>query len=100
MCVAHTTITPSKQLPWIHMLVYHNCASFRVLSSTIHLYSEKMHYGLNTVAEVDDKIHYLGNELPNITTAVFAWEDLNGRSMTKEELRQVMIDNEILQQGK
>lgn len=78
------------------MIVYHNCTTFKILDTTIHLYSETMGYGYNTVAEVGDKIHYLGNEFPNITSAIFTWEALNNRLMTKAELRQVLIDNDIL----
>lgn len=78
------------------MIVYHECTTFKVLNLKIHLYAEKLAHGYNTVAEVGDKVHYLGNELPNITSAIFAWEDLHGRLMTKAELRQVLIDNKIL----
>lgn len=78
------------------MIVYHNCATFKVLESTIHLYAERMDYGYNTVAEVDDKLWYLGNEYPNLTTAIFAWEYINNRLLTKEELRQVLLDHKVL----
>ena len=78
------------------MIVYHSCANFKVLESQINLYSEKMDYGYNTVAEVDDKLYYLGNELPNITTAIFAWEYINNRLLTKEELRQVLLEHNVL----
>lgn len=78
------------------MLMYHNCTTFLILDLIINLYSEKLGDRHNTVAEMEDRVHYLGNELPNITSAIFAWEDLNGRLMTKEELRQVLKDNDIL----
>jgi len=78
------------------MILYHDCATFKVLGITIHLYSEKMAYGYSTVAEIDNTFHYIGNELPNITSAIFVWEELYSRSLTQEELRQVLKDNNIL----
>jgi hypothetical protein len=78
------------------MILYHDGIDFKVLDTTVHLYTEKFDYGYNTVAEVGDKLHYLGNEIDNITTAIFAWEDLHGRSLTPKELRQVLTDNQIL----
>lgn len=78
------------------MIAYHKCSTFKVLEATIHLYSEELEYGYSTVAEVDNQIHYLGNELPNITTAIFAWEYIFNRLLTKEELRRVLNEHNIL----
>lgn len=77
------------------MIIYHSATTYQILGQKVHLYSEQLGEVLNTVAEIGDKIHYLGNEFANLTTAVFAWEDLNGRPLTKEELRQVLNDNNI-----
>lgn len=78
------------------MILHHECITFWILGEAVHLYSEEMEYGHSTAAEVGDQLHYLGNELPNITSSIFAWEQLKGRSMTKEELCQVLSDNHIL----
>lgn len=77
-------------------LLYQGGQSFHILNDTITLYSEKMDYGYSTVAEIHDKLYYLGNELSNITTAIFAWEYVNNRLLTKTELQQVLIDHKIL----
>jgi hypothetical protein len=76
-------------------LVYLAGLSFQILGETIILYSEKMEYGYNTAAQIGDKIHYLGDELPNLSTAIFAWEYTHQRLLTKEELRQVMSQYNI-----
>jgi hypothetical protein len=81
------------------MIVYRDCTTFKVLDGKIHLYSEELQHGRNTVAEVNGRFHYLGIELPNIAAAIFAWQEVNGRDLTAEELRQVMIDNHLLSQG-
>jgi len=77
------------------MLLYRDGVSFKVMGEEIHLYSEDFESFQNTVAEIDGHFHYLGNEPPNITAAIFAWQEVNGRNLTNEELDQVLIDNQI-----
>lgn len=78
------------------MLVCHDCIPFKIMGQKINLYSEAMKYGLNTVADMGDHFHYLGNEVPNVLAAVFAWQEVNGRNLTSEELHQVMIENNLI----
>lgn len=84
------TIEPSQEV------VYQGGTVFQVLGSTIRLYSELMDYGYSTVAEIDGVIHYVGDEPPSLTTAIFAWEDTNNRFLTKEELRGVLKEHQLL----
>jgi hypothetical protein len=77
-------------------LVYQSGQSFKVLNDTIVLYSEQMPYGYSTVAEIGGKFHYLGGEFANLTTAIFAWEYVRGRLLTKEEMRQVLIEHNLI----
>ena len=81
------------------MIVCNDCVSFRILGQKINLYSEDLGYCLNTVADMGDHFHYLGNELPNVLAAVFAWQEVNGRDLTNEELRQVMTDNQLISEA-
>ena len=81
------------------MIVYRDCTTFTVLGGKIHLYSEDLQHGRNTVAEINGHFHYLGDELPNIAGAIYAWQDVNGRDLTNEELRQVFVDNNLISQG-
>lgn len=81
------------------MLVYKNYETFLVLGKEILLFSEELQHTRNTVAEVDGKYHYLGNEPSNIGSAIFAWQEINGRDLTNEELKQVLNDNNLLSQA-
>lgn len=81
------------------MLVYKNYSTFLVLGKEILLFSEDLDNTRNTIAEVDGQIHYLGNEPCNVASAIFAWQELNGRDLTSEELRQVLVDNNLLSQA-
>jgi hypothetical protein len=78
------------------MIVRNDCVSFKVMGQTINLYSEDFGYSLSTVADMGDHFHYLGNEHPNVTAAIFAWQEVNGRDLTNEELRQVLVENNLL----
>lgn len=77
------------------MLVHKDCITFTVLGKEINLISDETVYGLNTVAEIDEHYHYMSNEFSNIATAIFAWQEVNGRDLTSEELRQVLVDNHL-----
>lgn len=81
------------------MLLYRDCATFKVMNKEINIYSEDLENTRNTIAEIDDIIHYLGNEPPNVASAIFAWQEVNGRDLTNEELRQVLVDNNLLSQA-
>ena len=77
------------------MLVYKNYVTFSVLGKEINLISEEFDTGRNTVAEIDNSYYYMGNEYPSISIAVDAWQELNGRLLSNEELVQIMIDNKL-----
>jgi len=55
------------------MIVYKDYVTFTVLGEDIHLISDELDYGRNTVAEIKNRYHYLGNEYPTISAAIFAW---------------------------
>jgi hypothetical protein len=78
------------------MLIRNDCATFQILGQIIHLYSEDLGYGLNTVADMGDHFHYLGDEIPNAISAVLAFQDVNGRDLTDDEFHQVMVDNNYI----
>ncbi len=81
------------------MLVYKNCVAFVVMGDLINLISDETSYGRNTVAELNDRYHYLGNEFPSVAAAILAWQEINGRDLTNEELHQVMVDNHLISEG-
>jgi hypothetical protein len=78
------------------MLIRKDYITFQIMGKTINLYSEDMAHNKSTVAEIDEVLYYLGNENANISTAIFAWEETNDKRLTNEELRQTLIDNQLL----
>ncbi len=81
------------------MLVYKDYLTFAVMGKDIHLISDETAYGRSTVAEIDGRYYYMDNEPSNIATAVFAWQEVNGRDLTSEELHQVMVDNHLISEA-
>jgi hypothetical protein len=78
------------------MIVYKDYVVFTVLGEEIALISSETAYGQSTVAEINGQYHYLDNELPTIASAIFAWQELNNRDLTSDELHQVMTDNKLI----
>lgn len=78
------------------MIVYKDYVTFVILGEEINLISDETDYGRNTVAEIDGGFHYLGDEPANVASAVFAWQEVYGRDLSPEELRQVMVDNHLI----
>lgn len=81
------------------MLEYEGGIVFNVLGTRITLYSEELHYGINTVVSANNQYYYLGEQIPNIETIVCFWEELNNRKLDQQELDQVMIDNNLKSQA-
>jgi hypothetical protein len=82
------------------MIVHKAYVTFNVLGQDINIYSEELDRCRSTVAEVGSGyFHHLGDEQPTISAAVFAWQDVNGRDLSSDELRQVLIDNRLTSQA-
>lgn len=77
------------------MIVYKDYTTFTVLGQEINLVSDETDYGRNTVAEITDSYYYLGDEFPTVATAILAWQEVNGRNLTGEELHRVLLDNHL-----
>lgn len=78
------------------MIVYKKYATYKILEKEINIISEDLGDCYNTVAEIDSSFYYLGNEFPNVTAAVFAWQEYYNQELTDNELQQVMKDNNLL----
>jgi len=75
------------------MIPYKNYLSFKIKNKSVYLFSDETAYGLNTVAEIGGLKYFLGNERANISTAIFAFQELIGTTLSVEELKQIMMDN-------
>ena len=78
------------------MIVYKDYVVFTVLGEDIALISSETAYGQSTIAEINGQYHYLDNELPTVASAIYAWQEVNNRDLTNEELHQVMVDNRLI----
>lgn len=81
------------------MLVRKDCMSFTIMGEEVNLISDETAYGRNTIAEIGNLYHYLGDENSSIATAIFAWQEVKGRELTEEELRQIMLENHLISEG-
>jgi len=81
------------------VLIFRDYISFDILGQHIHLISNETCYGQQTVAEVDDCYHYLGHADWTLSTAILVFERIYGRELTKEEVNQVLRDNNFTSQG-
>ena len=81
------------------MLVYKDYLVFKILGEEINIISDETAYGRNTVVEIDKVFHYMGDEFPGVAAAIFAWQEVNGRDLTNEELHQILDDNKVLSQA-
>jgi hypothetical protein len=79
------------------MIVHQDYTTYLILGEEVHIISDIIDGVRNTVALFQDKIHYLGNEVDNLTAAIFAWQDINERLLSQEELKRVLYDNHITQ---
>lgn len=78
------------------MSMYKDDPTFIVMGQEITLIYDDGCYGPSTVADMDEFFYYMGNELPTIATAIFAWQE-NNRELTSQELRQTLIENGIIE---
>lgn len=81
------------------MSVYKDYTSYTIRGMKVGIITDETSHGRNTVAEINGKYHYLGDEFPGIAAAIFAWQEFFGEDLTNEELHQIMIDNHIISQG-
>lgn len=78
---------------------YKDDPTFIILGQEVVVISDDLDWGTNTVANIGDTFHYMGPEPNTLPTAIFAWQEINNRELTPEELRQVMIDNGAIMLG-
>lgn len=57
------------------MIVYDKFTKYAILNDNINIYSQNLpNNTLNTVAEIQDKYYYLGNQTNDMFTAISVWE--------------------------
>lgn len=82
--------------PDVEYELYRDAITFNILDIEVLLYSHDINGILNTVAEIDEDIYYLGENAPNILSAVEVFENFTNSKLSKEELQQVMLENNLV----
>jgi hypothetical protein len=77
-------------------IVFKDYKTFNILNCYINIVSEELNNFTNTLAEIDGQVYYLGEESYTISSAIFAWQEVNKRELTTEELVQVLKDNSLI----
>lgn len=80
-------------------LIYHKYQTFQVIDQTINIISEEFDTHFSTVAEINNTFHHLGNEQPNVSAAIFAYQEVFKQELTSEQLKQVLLINNITSQA-
>lgn len=78
------------------MIVYNNYQVFRILDEEVNIISDDTAYGRNTVVEINKIFHHMGDEFPGVAAAIYAWQEVNGRDLSNEELHRILEDNKLL----
>lgn len=81
------------------MIVYKNYQVVKILGEEVNVISDETAYGRSTVVEIDRVFHHMGEEFPGVAAAIYAWQEVNGRDLTNEELHQILEDNKVLSQA-
>jgi hypothetical protein len=74
---------------------YNTTIAFHILETKVALFASETTYGPMTVAEIDGFYYQLGDQPVNLSTAIRIWEFLADRLLTKQEIEQVLIDNDL-----
>lgn len=78
------------------MIVHDDGISYRIFDSEVKFYADETAYGWNVVAEFNDKYYNLGNESVGIELAVSFWQEQNDKILSQDELKQIMISNQLI----
>lgn len=81
------------------MIVYKNYQVVNILGEEVNVISDETAYGRSTIVEIGKNFHYMGEEFPGVAAAIYAWQEVNDRDLTNEELQQIMEDNSLVSQA-
>ena len=74
-------------------LLYKDCITFNILGDELNIFCNNTDYGRSTVAELNDQFYYLGDKPVDLTSALFAWENLLGKILSPTELEEITKNN-------
>lgn len=74
-------------------ILYKDYVTYNILGDELNLFSYETEYGRSTVAELGDRYYYLGDEPANLESALFIWQDMQGKILSLEEFEEVTNNN-------
>lgn len=74
---------------------YFDYKKYSIFNTNVFLFVSETEHGFQTVAEIDNIFHYLGDEYYSLETAIALWQTINKRALSREEMKQVAKDNGI-----
>jgi len=75
------------------MLVYKDYVTFNILGASIDLISCDVNSNNYVVAAMGNRFYYLGDEVPDLAAATYAWLKFTGKSLSAEDKQKIFSDN-------
>lgn len=69
-------------------IIHKDYMKFNILGTEVYVYTASY-----VIAEADGKFYHLGDRLPNLESAMVAWEQLRNTTLSSEEVAQIKTDN-------
>ena len=69
-------------------IVHKDFKKFNILGTDVYVYTASY-----VIAEVDGNFYHLGDRLPNLESAMVAWEQLRNTTLSSEEVEQIKTNN-------
>lgn len=75
------------------MIVYKDYVTFFIIGKELNLISDIFYDKEYTIAEYNNSYYYLGEVSPTIESAIFAWEKINNKTLTPDDISRITINN-------
>lgn len=80
-----------------YTILFNACNSYKIKEDEISIISDLTCYGRNTVAQINkETFHHLGDEIPGIAAAIYAWQEHYKKDLSIDELSFIMKENNII----
>ncbi len=90
------TIIEHAEPQLLNEILRNNTISYHMLGEIMELVSDQTSYGLSTVALFRGKTHYLGDEEPNVVSAIHVYESVNNMDLNEDQMAQITLDNYLI----
>lgn len=74
---------------------FKDCLEYKIKDKKITIISDLINEINNTVAEIDNKYYYLGDETPNLLAAIIAYQEVTGLTISASEMHIILEENKL-----